>query len=332
MTQVQRDSLVSPEVAPFIVEHVQDVARPRRGFPTDLELSHLPGESGLFANIRNTYGWLRHGNDHVMAQHRRFGPVYRTVFSGYTLVSVADPDLVLAVARDDQTWSTALAWLTFFEGIDPKINAAPGESPLFQEFDSHRLTRKLLQPGFTPVATAGYFDAATDIFERAIAGWIERGGVAFKDAIQSLLVEVSTRIFLGEDAAARKFERALVDYWAGPLWLWKSKLNPMFRRSIQGHRRLCEMLQERIPGRREAGGDDLFSRLCAKTEDSEPLNGDGLARIMIGVMAAAFATTSSGLTSMAYLLAKHPEWQERMREEAFAVSRGRISFEDSKRL
>jgi cytochrome P450 len=267
-----------------------------------------------------------------MAQHQRFGPVYRTVFSGYTLVCVADPDLVLAVARDDQTWSTALAWLTFFEGIDPKVNEATTESPLFQEFDSHRFTRKLLQPAFSPAATASYFDAATDIFERAIEGWIAKGRVSFKSAIQSLLVEVSTRIFVGEDAAAKRFERALVDYWSGPLWLWKSKLSPMWRRSIRGHRTLCEMLQERIPAPGKGGGDDLFSRLCAKTEDSEQVSGDGLARIMIGVMSAAFATTSSGLTSMAYLLAKHPEWQERLREEAFAVARGRVSFEESKRL
>lgn len=35
---------------------------------------------------------------------------------------------------------------------------------------------------------------------------------------------------------------------------------------------------------------------------------------------------------MAYLLATHPEWQDRMREEALAVGPGRVSFEDSKRL
>lgn len=332
MTNLNRDTQDSPEVAPFILERVKDVARPRRGLPKEMDLAHLPGEAGLLANLRNTYGWMRHGNEHVLAQHRRFGPVYRTVFAGYTLVCVADPDLVLAIARDDRTWSTALAWLTFFEGIDPKINAASADSPLFQEFESHRFTRKLLQPAFSPGATASYFDAAMEIFERAVDRWVDRGRVAFKDEIQSLLVEVSTRIFLGADDAAKQFERALVDYWAGPLWLWKSKWSPMWRRSIRGHRTLCEMLQARIAGRRANGGDDLFSRLCAKTEDSAQLDDDGLARIMIGVMSAAFATTSSGLTSMAYLLAKHPAWQERMREEAFAVARGRVSFEDSKRL
>jgi cytochrome P450 len=323
-----------PGAAPFLVDLAGDIARPRRAVSTAVDLAHLPGEAGILAKLRNTLGWMRHGNAHLLAQHRKFGPLYRTEFAGYTLVCVADPELVMTIARDDQTWSAALAWITFFGGIDPKVNAASVDSPLFLDFEPHRNARKLMQPAFTPAATAGYFDAATGIFERAIDRWGAQGRVSFKDEIRRLLVQVSTRIFLGDDAAAAAFERALIEYWEGPLALSKSPLlSAKWRRSIRGHRVLCDMLRARIAARRAAGGDDLFSRLCAKAVQSEVVfDDDGLVRLVIGVMSAAFATTSSGVASMAYLLAIHPEWQDRMREEAFAVSRGRVSFEDSKQL
>lgn len=320
------------EVAPFILERVGDADRPLKGMPTDIDLSHLPGESGFLAAARNTIGWMRRGNAHVLEQHRKFGPLYRTGFAKYNLVCVASPDHVLSIARDDQTWSAALAWLTFFDGIDPKINAAKVDSPLYLEHGPHRDARKYLQPAFGHSATAGYFDAATVLFERAVDEWVARGQVSFKSAVRSLLLEVSTRIFLGVDDAAAAFERALIDYWEGPLALVRHPLNPKWRRSIRGHVTLCEMLRSRIATRRATGGDDLFSRLCAKTDGSETLDDDGLVRLVIGVMAAAFATTASGLTSMAYLLAKHPEWQEKLRAEALAVSAGRLSYDDSKHL
>lgn len=328
------ETRAQPKVAPFILEHVGDVSRPRRGMSTAIDLAHLPGEAGVIAGVRNTLGWMRRGNEHLLAQHRRFGPVYRTVFAGYTIVCVAEPDLVMSIARDAQVWSTALAWLTFFQGIDPKVNAAKLDSPLFLDFQPHRDARKVLQPAFGHTATAGYFDAATPLFEEAIERWAARGHVSFKGEIRRLMVDVSTRIFLGVDDAAPEFERALIEYWEGPLALSRSALlSRKWRRSIRGHRVLCEMLRSRIASRRTSGGDDLFSRLCALMGESDALvDDDGLVRLVIGVMSAAFATTSSGLSSMAYLLATHPEWQERMREEAFAVSTGRISYEESSKL
>ncbi|WP_309891780.1 cytochrome P450 [Archangium sp.] len=302
--------------------------------PTSVDIAHLPGEGGPIAAVRNTLGWMTHGIDHLLAQHRRFGPVYRSVFAGYQVVCVADPDLVLSIAREDETWSTSLAWLTFFQGIDAKINAAKMDSPLFLDFKPHRDARKVFQPAFGHSATASYFDAATPIFEQAIERWMARGHVSFKDEIRSLMMKVSTRIFLGVDDEAAAFEKALIDYWEGPLSLTRSKLlSPSWRRSIRGHAVLCEMLRSRISARRASGGDDLFSRLCAKTQEPETLvDDDGLVRLMIGIKSAAFATTSSGLTSMAYLLATHPEWQERMRAEAIALSKGRINYEQSNQL
>jgi len=55
-------------------------------------------------------------------------------------------------------------------------------------------------------------------------------------------------------------------------------------------------------------------------------------RLFIGVMLGAFDTTSSALTSMAYILAKHPDWQERLRQEVLTVGADAVSPDDLKRF
>ena len=49
---------------------------------------------------------------------------------------------------------------------------------------------------------------------------------------------------------------------------------------------------------------------------------------MIFLMMAAHDTTTSTLTTMMYLLARHPEWQERLRAKAVALGKKQLEFDD----
>jgi len=62
----------------------------------------------------------------------------------------------------------------------------------------------------------------------------------------------------------------------------------------------------------------VFSSICPVT-DTDGLGAEAMVRVFITIMFGAFDTTSAGMTSMAYLLAKHPEWQERLHAEAKAI-------------
>jgi len=53
---------------------------------------------------------------------------------------------------------------------------------------------------------------------------------------------------------------------------------------------------------------------------------------MIFLMMAAHDTTTSTLTSMMYELARHPEWQERVRAECDAIGTDVLSYDDLERL
>ena len=112
-------------------------------------------------------------------------------------------------------------------------------------------------------------------------------------------------------------DRALAAFWKAPFALVKNPwLSLAWRKAMRGHRTLRDALEPKVAERRVRGGTDLFSRLCDASRGVDWLDDAGLVRLFIGVMAAAFDTTSLALTSMVYLLAKHPEWQERLRAEA----------------
>ena len=53
---------------------------------------------------------------------------------------------------------------------------------------------------------------------------------------------------------------------------------------------------------------------------------------MIFLLMAAHDTTTITMTTMAYYLAKHPEWQDRCRAESFAVGTPGLAYEHLDRL
>ena len=68
-------------------------------------------------------------------------------------------------------------------------------------------------------------------------------------------------------------------------------------------------------------GEDIFSQICrAQGDDGEYLSAEAIVDHMNFLMMAAHDTITSSITSMVWELAKHPEWQDKLREEMLAVS------------
>ena len=84
---------------------------------------------------------------------------------------------------------------------------------------------------------------------------------------------------------------------------------------------------------RAGNGDDIFSRLCrAQSEEGARFTDADVIDHMVFLMMAAHDTTTSTLTSMTYELARHPEWQERLRDESRALGKTEIDFDDLEKL
>ena len=81
--------------------------------------------------------------------------------------------------------------------------------------------------------------------------------------------------------------------------------------------------------KRAAGSDDLFSVLCrAETEAGERFSDEDVINHMIFTLMAAHDTSTITVAMMGYYLARHPGWQERLREESRSLSKTFIGYDD----
>ena len=322
----------STVVDPAILSAVGDVGRPERAYEIPTDTRHIPGNDGLLTGLASLWGWMRHGHAHLQTQAKEHGPLYRGQVGTDRFVFVSDPKLAGEVLRNgDKAWSTALGWMVQFGGITD----GPMDSPVTLDFGPHRDVRKLLQPAFKAEALESYINAAVPLFESAIAQWLEQGEVAFKARVRDLFARVSAKVFMGVDdpVEGARLDRAMSDYWAGGLALSKREwLSPTWRRARRAYRELFEHLRGQVDERRASDSPDLFSRLCRTNNGVDWLDDDALVRMFLAVMSAAFDTTSAGVTSMAYLLAAHPEWQARLQTEAHHVTTEPIRYDQVKKL
>jgi cytochrome P450 len=307
----------APEVAPFIARAVGDPGRPRARIRPRGRLDDIPGASGHLAGIANVAGWMRHGNAHLRRQIDRYGPVYQHRLGVVPGVCIADPAEIARITRNAEgIWSSALAWGFYLDGIDEHSSTL--DMPATLDFMPHAEARRLLQPAFSGAALAGYLGVAGEQFDAAVTRWLGEREVSFKPQARRLFATVANRIFVGIDdpREAAMLDRATTDFWLGFTAVSKNPwLSPTWRRSQRGYRLLRDTLRPRVAQRRVSGGVDLFSRICTTGGDVAWLDDNALVRLFLGVMAAAFDTTSLGVTSMAYLLARNPEWQDRLAAE-----------------
>ncbi len=101
---------------------------------------------------------------------------------------------------------------------------------------------------------------------------------------------------------------------------------------IRGQAFLANRFRQLLGGKRAREMPDLFSKLCHVTsEDGEAFTDEEVVNHMVFVMMAAHDTSTSTLSTAIYHLAKHPQWQERLREKSMALSDD-LSLEELERL
>lgn len=322
-------------VDPAIAAVIKSPGAPR-GVPRMVNAPRsLPGTGGTWRAMHGLVGMLRHGVAYAVENGlERFGDVYRAPFIGASVVMVWDADEIHRMLKNEgQVWSTAMGWdAIMFEGLDSRSGNIGVLLAL--DFDDHRVARKLVQPAFTLSAIKGYLTVAERRFDEVVPRWIEQRRVDFKSEIRALLAGVAGEIFTGirDPEKIGVIDRALSDFWHGMMAVTRNRwLSRTFRRSRRGFETLKKCFLDLVPERRRRGGDDLFSLMC-QVEDREGLTDEALVRVFLTVMFGAFDTTSVAMTSMAYLLARHPEWQERLREEARRVPGGALDVSGMKSM
>ena len=244
---------------------------------------------------------------------------------------VTDPKLVEEILlTDHESFPKSRIEKRIFEPII-------GDGILTSEGAAWRWQRRIAAPLFRHSEILSYVPAMSAATARLIARWRQEASEAPR-AIDHDMTDVTfdvlqSTIFAGateEEAFALKreigayLERTSWDIafevLKFPLWVWHPARRPMLKAA-----RVLVATSHRIIARERAGGwpgGGLMARLGAAKdpETGEAMSDAQIAHNLLTFAAAGHETTAKALTWALYLLARAPEWAERVRREATDVA------------
>jgi len=258
--------------------------------------------------------------------YERLGPVVRQDTGLFSILNLFGPDACQMVLSDRQgIFSARLPWTWIMGRIFPN-------GLLLRDGEDHRHHRRIMQQAFRRPALGTYLERMNPRIEEGVASWGQRPDLRAFLAFKKLTLDLAASIFLGEPLGPQTdhSNHAFEDMVAASMSQIRLNLPGLeFSRGLKGRAFMAGFISGLIEKKRTGGGDDMFSLLCrAEDEDGRRLSDQEITDHMIFLMMAAHDTTTSTLSSLTYELARHPEWQERVREEARALGRPWLDLDD----
>ena len=212
-----------------------------------------------------------------------------------------------------------------------------GQGILTSEGSSWRWQRKTAAPLFRHTELLDFVPVMAEAAGEQIARWAEppKGRIRAIDAdmTATTFAVVSRTVLAGcaesEGAVIQQAGRAFLDHssWSIayamlrlPEWTWHPGRRRMLRAARAERAAVARLVARRLAEQRPA--EDLLARLLAARhpESKEPMSSSRLVDNLLTFLAAGHETTAKALTWALYLLARAPQWQERVREEARRVA------------
>jgi cytochrome P450 len=298
--------------------------------PTDA-LDHIPGEDG-WPIVGTTFALLADPLGYGERMRAKYGNVYRNKGFGRRGVMLFGADANELVLFDrDKLFSSEQGWGPVLDQLFPR-------GLMLIDFDHHRADRRALSIAFKPEPMRHYADA----LNRGIAARVEQWGgeMLFYPAIKQLTLDLAADSFMGLPLGpeADKINKAFVDMVAASIGVIRKPLPfTAMGRGVAGRKYLIEWFTaETLRRRAEGGGQDMFSQFATAThEDGSLMPVDQVVDHMIFLMMAAHDTITSSATSLVWQLARHPEWQDKVRAEIMALTGGvprAITYEELGKL
>lgn len=262
--------------------------------------------------------------------YERFGAVsWANVFTMKAAFVVGPEAMEEVLTNREKAFSSHDGWEMligpFFEG-----------GVMLMDFDEHLHHRRIMQQAFRHERLVSYLDLLNPAVSRGLDGW--RAGRAFPvyPALKQLTLDIATQVFMGGelDADAEQVNSDFIDLVRGGQTAIRAEVRGgRWHRGMRSRRRMEEFFLRQIPAKRASGEDDLFSVLCrAESEDGVRFSDREVVNHMIFTMMAAHDTSTITAAMMCFFLAKHPEWQQRVRDESLALGKPEISFDDLEAL
>ncbi|SEF83930.1 Cytochrome P450 [Thermomonospora echinospora] len=298
--------------------------------PPGSDLKPVLGAPGV-PLIGNTIQTMRDPFTMARKRYLRFGPVTWGWLLGQRTVTVQGPEAAETVlVNKDKAFANGPAW-TYY--IGPFFT----RGIMLLDFEEHLHHRRIMQQAFTKPKLRTYLETMAPGIERGVGAWRPGTGFTFYDHIKQLTLDLATDVFMGVELDPREADRingAFIDaVRAGTAYVRFPVPGLRWHRGLRARKVLEEFFRRHLPAKRRDGGDDLFAALCqAETDDGHRFTDDDVVNHMIFALMAAHDTSTITMTTMAYYLARHPEWQERVREESRALGKAVPEFDDLDRL
>jgi cytochrome P450 len=259
---------------------------------------------------------MRFGIDWGLRQYERYGPVSWGGFVGQRVIFLGGPDATQTVLTNpDKAFSTE-GWHFFIDRFFHR-------GLMLLDFDEHRMHRRIMQQAFTRPRLAGYAEQYGPVLRQGVAAWPTSTPVRLYWRLKRLTLDVASRVFMDMPPGDRsdKLATAFVNTVRASTAMVRYPVpGGRWAAGLRGRRVLERHFAASVPAKRRGDGADLFAALCHATdEDGARFTDDDVINHMIFLMMAAHDTSTITGAAAAYYLGKHPEWQDRAREESLAL-------------
>jgi cytochrome P450 len=307
------------------------------------------GIGGALAFKNDQLGFLRRGIE-------RYGDIFRFRPLGIPIVLVNHPDYIrqILVERGEQYDKNAV----IFKVVRPVLRNGLIANP---DTVLWRRQRRMMAPHFTPRTVNIFTENMTDETVRMLERWDRteygngvrggvRGGVRdgvmdVTDEIGRLALKIVNRSLFSADVSesAQAFARAFAEANNVLAAFFRFPFPPLGF-PTPSHLRLkraitkmdgfvADFIAKRVDGGQR--GTDLLTLLLESVDedDGKGMDLEQLHHEVLNICIGAYETTTNALSWTFYLLARHPEAEERLHAEVDQVIGGRIPrFEDLPRL
>jgi cytochrome P450 len=248
-----------------------------------------------------------------------YGDVLKLNVFGTTLYAAYGLDAAEQVLINrDRIFANGPAWSHF---IGPFFR----RGLMLLDFDEHLHHRRILQHAFTNEALRRYHAVMVPHIRSGLAAWESASQPRMHQLFKELTLDLALETFVGVDltrAEQDRINKAFIDaVRAGTSIVRAAVPGTPWARGLAARKVLEEFFFTPLPEKRRTGGDDLFAQLCvAESEEGDQFSDEDIVNHMIFLLMAAHDTSTITMSSMAYQLARNPEWQEKAREESMAAA------------
>lgn len=294
-------------------------------------ISRPPGPRGL-PLIGEARSFARDPLAFLTGVAEKYGDIANFRLGGIDVYFVRHPDLVREVLITQRASFTMTA-------LRAKINAVVGEGLFTSRGELHARQQRLMLPVFRKSRIEAYAGQMAELSRRARDQWQSGATVDIADEMMKLTMLIAAQALfeqdIGSDTQAVSHNIDVVLEFFTRLSSPFLKLSlalplPSSRRFKKAVRDLDAVIYRMIERRRDtaASGKDLLSLLMQAKDDQTNVQmaEKQLRDEVLTLLIAGHETTANVLAWIFYLLAKHPDADQRLHDEARAVLGARAAF------